>query len=209
MFSFRGDAHKIYLELKKTANKDRSFKSIKKLVEIREIQDFYRLIESSTLEKIYYCMIKEKNGSGIIPIFVSAGPWLFFCFPNNYKSLKEKMKVPVKKQKAWKSDYRFALLTGFLVISVKIWLMEGVFFVISDAIADRLSVWCRADIGRAFAITIIRASMRPFLRKPTTAPKILLIRESTGSFAIPFRNPPNHLTTKPVKISKIKNATKL
>jgi hypothetical protein len=80
MFSLRGDAHKIYLQLKKTLNKDRSFKHIKKLTEIDEIQNLYMSIDSRTLEKIYYRMIKEKNGSGTIPIFVSSVPWLFFLF---------------------------------------------------------------------------------------------------------------------------------
>ncbi|MFC3885689.1 hypothetical protein ACFOU2_20315 [Bacillus songklensis] len=80
MFSLRGDAHKIYLQLKKTSNKGRSFNSIKKLTEIDEIQNFYKSIDSRTLEKIYYRMIKEKNGSGTIPIFVSSVPWLFFLF---------------------------------------------------------------------------------------------------------------------------------
>jgi hypothetical protein len=80
MFSLRGDAHKIYLRLKKTLNKDRAFKNIKELTEIEEIQDLYRSIDSKTLEKIYYRMIKEKNGSGTIPIFVSSIPWLLLLF---------------------------------------------------------------------------------------------------------------------------------
>jgi hypothetical protein len=80
MFSLRGDAHKIYLQLKRASNKDRSFKHIKKLTEIGEMQNFYISIDSRTLEKIYYRMIKEKNGSGIIPILVSSVPWLFFLF---------------------------------------------------------------------------------------------------------------------------------
>lgn len=82
MFSLRGDAHKIYLHLKKASNKDRSFKGMKKLIEVEEIQNFYNSIDSDTLKKVYYCMIKEKNGSGIIPIIISSGPWLFLLFSN-------------------------------------------------------------------------------------------------------------------------------
>ncbi|KAB7705561.1 hypothetical protein F9802_13550 [Bacillus aerolatus] len=80
MFSFRGDAHKVYLRLKKVSDKDQPFKQMKELTEIGEIQEFYQSIDSCTLKKIYYRMIKEKNGSGIIPILVSAVPWLFFLF---------------------------------------------------------------------------------------------------------------------------------
>lgn len=80
MFSFRGDAHKIYLQLKRVSNKDRSFKYMKKLIEVEEIQDFYISIASDTLKNIYYCMLKEKNGSGIIPVLISSAPWIFFLF---------------------------------------------------------------------------------------------------------------------------------
>ncbi|MGG4267108.1 hypothetical protein [Peribacillus simplex] len=80
MFTLRGDAHKIYLQLKKVSYKDRSFKCMKKLKEVEEIQNFYRSIDSDTLKNVYYCMIKEKNGSGIIPIIISSGPWLLFLF---------------------------------------------------------------------------------------------------------------------------------
>jgi len=80
MFSIRGDAHKIYLQLKKASNKNQSFECMKKLIEITEIQNFYVSIDSHTLKKIYYCMLKEKNGSGIIPILVSSVPWLLFLF---------------------------------------------------------------------------------------------------------------------------------
>jgi hypothetical protein len=80
MFSLRGDAHKIFLKIKLTLNKGHTIKSIKEFKEIEEIQTFYLSIDSRTLKLIYYRMIKEKNGSGIIPIFVSSVPWLLFLF---------------------------------------------------------------------------------------------------------------------------------
>ena len=80
MFSTRGDVHKFYLKLRKKRNKGRSFQSIKELTEIDEIQSFYITLDNGTLKKIYYYMIKEKSGLGIVPIFVSAVPWLLFLF---------------------------------------------------------------------------------------------------------------------------------
>jgi hypothetical protein len=76
MFSLRGDAHKIYLKLKKASN----IKFIKEIKEIEEIQKFYHSIDSDTLRKIYFCMLKEKNGSGMIPILVASCPWLLLIF---------------------------------------------------------------------------------------------------------------------------------
>lgn len=80
MFSLRGDAHKIFLQLKRHSTKNQDFKNIKKLQEIEKIQRFYNSINSNTLKQVYYCMIKEKNGSGIIPILVSSVPWLLLLF---------------------------------------------------------------------------------------------------------------------------------
>jgi len=82
MISFRGDAHKIYLQLKNTSNKGQSYKQLPGLIEIEEINQFYHSIDSSTLKLIFYRMIKEKNGSGIVPIFVSSIPWFLFMFSN-------------------------------------------------------------------------------------------------------------------------------
>ncbi|MET3698229.1 hypothetical protein SAMN05877753_10884 [Bacillus oleivorans] len=87
MFSFRGDAHKFYLKLKKLNRTHLRYGENRELKEIREIQDFYKGIETQTLLDIYYKMIKEKNGSGIIPIFVSAGPWLLFIFSKQLQEL--------------------------------------------------------------------------------------------------------------------------
>lgn len=80
MISLRGDAHKIFIQLKKHAKTDPEFKDMKKLKEIEKIQNFYNSIDNATLKKVYYRMIKEKNGSGIIPILISSAPWLFFLF---------------------------------------------------------------------------------------------------------------------------------
>lgn len=83
MLTFRGDAHKLYLKLRKFEQSDHAFTHNKKLSEISDIQSFYEKLESDILQNIYYRMIKEKNGSGIIPIFVSAIPWLLLLFSNN------------------------------------------------------------------------------------------------------------------------------
>jgi hypothetical protein len=80
MLSFRGDAHKIYLQLKKAIHNGESIKNMKELKEIESIQNLYYSLDSEQLQLIYYRMIKEKNGSGIIPIFVSSVPWLLFLF---------------------------------------------------------------------------------------------------------------------------------
>ncbi|GAA0324226.1 hypothetical protein GCM10008967_13450 [Bacillus carboniphilus] len=87
MLSFRGDAHKFYEKLKKSKRKDPNFTSNRELSEIREIQSFYLDIETVVLQDIYYKMIKEKSGTGIIPIFVSAGPWLLFIFSKQLQSI--------------------------------------------------------------------------------------------------------------------------
>lgn len=80
MFSSRGDAHKLYLKFKKTHDNQQSLDELSELKEIEEIHTFYNSLNNSTLEKIYYRILKEKNGMGIIPVFISAGPWLLFLF---------------------------------------------------------------------------------------------------------------------------------
>lgn len=76
MFSFRGDAHKLFLTLKE----QKDIHSNKDLKETAEIKSFYESLESETLRLIFYRMVKEQNGTGIIPIFVTAIPWLLFLF---------------------------------------------------------------------------------------------------------------------------------
>lgn len=75
MFRFRGDAHRFYMQLKRRAGADH-----KKLDEIAEIRNFYQSIDTDNLKTISYRMLKEKSGSGIIPILVTAIPWFFFLF---------------------------------------------------------------------------------------------------------------------------------
>ncbi|WP_096272536.1 hypothetical protein [Paucisalibacillus globulus] len=74
----RGDAHKIYLELQKSPDKNAN----KKLSEVATIKSFYESLDEETLKLAYYRMIKEQNGTGIIPIYVTSIPWLLFLFSN-------------------------------------------------------------------------------------------------------------------------------
>ncbi|WP_338448091.1 hypothetical protein R4Z09_17815 [Niallia oryzisoli] len=76
--SFRGDAHKLYLKMKKIELNE--FIHTKELAEVQEIRTFYQSVETALLKLIYYRMIKEKSGSGIIPVFVTAIPWFIFLF---------------------------------------------------------------------------------------------------------------------------------
>lgn len=80
MLSFRGDVHKLYLKFKKTFSDGQSVEDMKELVEITEIKQFYSQLNASDLIKIRYRMLKEKDGNGIIPLLVSALPWLAFIF---------------------------------------------------------------------------------------------------------------------------------
>ena len=80
MFSTRGDAHKLYLKLKKITNSGEPLHELSELKEMAEMKAFYEKIDCNTLDNIYYRMLKEKNGMGMIPVFVSAGPWLLFLF---------------------------------------------------------------------------------------------------------------------------------
>ncbi|WP_453997331.1 hypothetical protein [Bacillus nitroreducens] len=82
LLSFRGDAHKIYLKLKKNVKKDYTFGHMRDMEEVREIKQFYEKIDSQTLKIIYYRMLKEQNGSGMIPILITAVPWFLFLFSN-------------------------------------------------------------------------------------------------------------------------------
>lgn len=83
MFSFRGDAHKVFLTLK--GQKD--IQSSKELKETAEIKSFYESLDSKTLQLVHYRMIKEQNGMGIIPIFVTSIPWLLFLFSNKIQEI--------------------------------------------------------------------------------------------------------------------------
>nr|WP_239454238.1 hypothetical protein [Bacillus suaedaesalsae] len=78
--SFRGDAHKLYKKLLRLNTSRKPLKQQKELVEIQEIISFYESNETAILKLIYFRMIKEKQASGIIPIFVTSVPWFFFLF---------------------------------------------------------------------------------------------------------------------------------
>jgi len=80
VFSFRGDAHKVFLQVKRTAENGQLVRNLRDFEEVESIQKLYQSMDSGTLKLIYYRMVKEKNGSGITPIFVTAVPWLLFLF---------------------------------------------------------------------------------------------------------------------------------
>ncbi|WP_346726732.1 hypothetical protein [Bacillus suaedaesalsae] len=80
ILSFRGDAHKLYKKLLRLNTSRKPLKQQKELVEIQEIISFYESNETAILKLIYFRMIKEKQASGIIPIFVTSVPWFFFLF---------------------------------------------------------------------------------------------------------------------------------
>lgn len=81
---FRGDAHKIYIRLKKNPETIRESKYLK---ELHEVRSFYESIESDVLKLIFFRLIKEKNGSGMIPIFVSSIPFLFLIFSQHLQKI--------------------------------------------------------------------------------------------------------------------------
>ncbi len=80
MISFRGDAWKFYLKLKRTQCSGEHIEQLKEITEIEEIQKFYEALGDRLLMKIRYRMVKEKKGSGMVPILVSTIPWLLFIF---------------------------------------------------------------------------------------------------------------------------------
>lgn len=81
---FRGDAHKIYKRLKENQDAIHESKYLKDLYEVRK---FYESIESNVLQLIYYRLVKEENGSGMIPIFVSSIPFLFLIFSEHLQKI--------------------------------------------------------------------------------------------------------------------------
>jgi uncharacterized membrane protein YcjF (UPF0283 family) len=80
MFSTKGDAHKVFLRLRRTVQNGETIKHMREYQEIEEIQTLYKSLDSNTLQLIHYRMIKEYNGSGMIPILVSSAPWLLLLF---------------------------------------------------------------------------------------------------------------------------------
>lgn len=115
MISFRGDAHKFYLKVKKTYHRQKKLEDIaelKEIKEIRKIEQMYRKIPIDTLKKIRYRMIKEKNGTGIIPILVSSLPWLGFIFSKQLQAILFQEERPLW---PW-----FILLYGLITLSTVI-----------------------------------------------------------------------------------------
>ena len=84
MSFFRGDAHKIYMQLKENRDAIHESKYLKELYEVRK---FYESLESDVLQLVYYRLVKEKNGSGMIPIFVSSIPFLFLIFSQHLQKI--------------------------------------------------------------------------------------------------------------------------
>ncbi|MEN2767643.1 hypothetical protein [Ornithinibacillus xuwenensis] len=80
---FRGDAHKLFLTLKK----QKDLESNKLLKEASDIRSFYESLDSKILQLVYYRMIKEQNGMGVIPIFVTSIPWLLFLFSSKLQDV--------------------------------------------------------------------------------------------------------------------------
>ncbi|MBM7645584.1 hypothetical protein JOD45_001802 [Scopulibacillus daqui] len=78
MITFRGDAHKFYLKLKKAVKNDKEIFQLPEIKEIHSIDQFYDQLSDADLTMIRYRMLKEKDGNGIIPILISALPWLGF-----------------------------------------------------------------------------------------------------------------------------------
>src|SRR5699024_10724997 len=76
MFSFRGNAHKVYLKLRNQTE----VKQNKDIQETAKINANYETHASKSLQLFYYRMIKEQSGKGIIPIFVTAISLLLFLF---------------------------------------------------------------------------------------------------------------------------------
>src|SRR5699024_8025624 len=83
MFSFRGDAHKIYLELRNQSD----VMHHEDIQETEKIKAYYETLDSEVLQLVYYRMIKEQSGMGIIPIFVTAVPWLLFLFSDKVQKV--------------------------------------------------------------------------------------------------------------------------
>lgn len=86
MLSFRGDVHKFYLKLKRTLQKNKSIHDLSEIKEINEIRQFYLKLSIPELMNIRYRMIKEQNGSGMIPIFFASIPWVGFVFSKQLQS---------------------------------------------------------------------------------------------------------------------------
>lgn len=86
MFTPRGDAHKFYLKLKKTVRSGHPVHQLKEIIEVNDIKQFYNQMNGDQLSNIRYRMLKEKDGNGMIPLLVTALPWLGFLVSNQLQS---------------------------------------------------------------------------------------------------------------------------
>lgn len=87
MFTLRGDVHKFYLKLKKAIRHGESIHEIDEIIEVNELQQFYHRLSNPSLQKIRYRMIKEQKGNGMVPLLVTALPWLAFLLSKQLQSL--------------------------------------------------------------------------------------------------------------------------
>lgn len=83
VFSYRGDAHKLFLTLKK----QNDIHTNKDLKETAEIKSFYESLDSEILQLVRYRMVKERNGMGIVPIFITSIPWLLFLISDKIQEV--------------------------------------------------------------------------------------------------------------------------
>jgi len=72
---------------KKRLENKQPIHQLEELVEIKEIKEFYKQLHTSDLINIRYRMIKEQNGTGIIPFIVGSLPWLGFIFSKQLQTL--------------------------------------------------------------------------------------------------------------------------
>ncbi|HET7628948.1 MAG TPA: hypothetical protein VFK44_11265 [Bacillales bacterium] len=124
MFSLRGDAHKLYVKLKRTSETEGGVEQLEELKEISDIERFYQTVPSATLKKIRYRMVKERKGNGIVPILVTAAPWLAFILSDQLQKLLNK---------------NAAFLTGFI-------LLYSFFVTLSLIIHHREKAWAAVHV---------------------------------------------------------------
>lgn len=67
--------------------KGKAVTSLPEIKEIESIDQFYRQLNREALTMIRYRMLKEKDGNGMIPILISALPWLGFLLSKQLQTL--------------------------------------------------------------------------------------------------------------------------
>lgn len=76
--AFRGDAHRLYEKVKHAVDNGTNIEDLPEIKEMQAIDQFYDGLSRQNLELIRYRMLKEKDGNGMIPLLISALPWLGF-----------------------------------------------------------------------------------------------------------------------------------